>query len=150
MKLSTDEDGFIQITIPQGSYEIESFTKEIKRIIKNDELFTEGNYPITIKPNFSTLGSIKKIAPQGPIISFMFKDSIKDLLGFHATTLFEEYNLSSNLVDILSFDKIFLETEIAQRMLFKGKRSKIIHVFLWMSILGISILKNSQEEYNRT
>ena len=80
----------------------------------------------------------------------MFDDCIKDLLGFHAITLFEEYNLSSNLVDILSFDKIFLETEIAQGMLFKGRTSRIIHIFLWMSIFCISILKNSEEEYNRT
>ena len=44
----------------------------------------------------------------------MFDDSIKDLLGFHAITLYEEYNLSTNPVDNLSFDKIFLECDIAQ------------------------------------
>ena len=31
-KSNTDEDGFIQITIPPGSYENESLINEIKRI----------------------------------------------------------------------------------------------------------------------
>ena len=100
---------------------------EIKRIIIVEELYTEANYPFKIKPNFSTLGSIMEISPQGPIISFMFDDSIKDLLGFHAITLNEEYNLSTNPVDILSFDNNFLECDIAQGMIFKARKSNTIH-----------------------
>ena len=57
----------------------------------------------------------------------MFDDSIKDLLGFHAITLYEEYNSSINPVDILSFDNIFLECDIAQGIIFKGRKSKIFH-----------------------
>ena len=89
MKSITDEDGFIQITIPQGVYEIEALNDEIKRIIINEEHYTEINYPFTIKPNFSTLGSIIEILPQGPMISFMFDDSIRDLLGFNARTIYK-------------------------------------------------------------
>ena len=128
-KTISDDDGFIKITIPPGAYEIESLNKEIKRIIFDEEHYTEANYPFTIKPNFSTLGSIIEISPQGPIISFMFDDSIKNLLGFNARTLYEEYTPSDNPVDILSFDNIFLECNIAQGMIFKGKRSGIIHNF---------------------
>ena len=76
-KTISDDDGFIKITIPPGAYEIESLNNEIKRIIIDEEHYTEPNYPFTIKPNFSTLGSIIEISPQGPIISFMFDDSIK-------------------------------------------------------------------------
>ena len=50
------------------------------------------------------------------------------LLGFDEILLFEEYNLSPNLVDILSFD-IFLECDIAQGMIFRGKSSGIFHKF---------------------
>ena len=57
----------------------------------------------------------------------MFNDSINDLLGFHSIILYEEYKLSPNPVDILSFDNIFLECYIAQGMTFKGKRTGIIH-----------------------
>ena len=45
----------------------------------------------------------------------------------HETILCKEYNLSQNPVDILLFDNIFLECKIAKGMLFKGKRSGIIH-----------------------
>ena len=128
-KTISDDDGFIKITIPPGAYEIESLNNEIKRIIIDEEHYTEANYPFTIKPNFSTLGSIIEISPQGSIISFMFDDSIKDLLGFNARTLCEEYTPSDHPVDILSFDNIFLECNIAQGMIFKGKRSGVIHNF---------------------
>ena len=126
-KTISGEDGFIKITIPPGAYEIESLNNEIKRIIIDKEYYTEANYPFTIKPNFSTLGSIVEISPQRPIISFMFDDSIRDLLGINATTLYEEYTPSKSPVDIISFYNIFLETDIAQGMSFKGKRSGILH-----------------------
>ena len=54
-----------------------------------------------IKPKFSTSGSIIEISPQGPIISFVFEDSIRSLLGFHETILYKEYNISPSPVDIL-------------------------------------------------
>ena len=123
-----DED-FIQIRIPEGAYQIESLNDEIKRIIIDDEHFTSENYPFQIKPNFSTLGSIVEIKSQGPIIGFVFDDSIGSLLGFDETILFEEYNLSPNPVDILSFDNIFIECDFAQGMIFQGKRTGIIHNF---------------------
>ena len=127
MKSITDEDGFIQFIIPPGADETEGLINEIKMIVINEGLFIQANYPFTTKPNFSTLGSIIKISPQEPIISFMFDDSVRDPWGFHAITLYEEYNLSYNLVDILSFYNLLLETNIAQTMIFRGKRSGIIH-----------------------
>ena len=57
----------------------------------------------------------------------MFDYRIRDLLRIHAITEYEEHNLSPNPVDILSFDKFFLETIIAQGMIFRAKRSGIIH-----------------------
>ena len=57
-KKSLIEEDFIQITIPSGAYEIESLNDELKRIIIDKEHYSEANYPFTIKPNFSTLGSI--------------------------------------------------------------------------------------------
>ena len=129
MKSVTDEDGYIQITIPPGSYEIESSNFEIKRIIIDEEHYTEANYPFNIKPNFSTLGSIIEISSRGPVITFTPDDSIGDLLGFIKTSIFEEYNLSPNPVDLLSYDNFFLETDIAKGMIFKGKRTGIIPNF---------------------
>ena len=129
MKSITDEDEFVQITNPPGAYEIEALNNENERITIDEEHYTEANYPFKVKPNFSTLGSVIEISPQGSIISFMFDDSMKDLLGFHAITLHEEYNLSPNPVDIISIKIIFVETDIAKRMIFKGKRSGRIMSF---------------------
>ena len=66
---------------------------------------------------------------QKPVITFAPDNSIGHLLGFNKTTIYREYNLSPNPVDILSFDNIFLECDIAQVKIFNGKRSGIIHNF---------------------
>ena len=124
MKSISDEDGYLQITIPPGAFEIESLNNELKRNFIDEE-----HYPFTKKLNFSTLGSIIEISPHGPIISFMFDDSIRDLLGFNARALYEEYTLLNNPVDILSFDNIFNESHIAQGLIFRRKRSGTIHNF---------------------
>ena len=114
-KTITNEDGFNKITIPHGAYEIKRLNNEVKRFIVDEKHYTEANYPVRMKPIFSTFGSVIEISPQGPIISFMFDDSLKDLLGFNATTLYEDYTKSSNPVDIISFDNIFIETDIAKK-----------------------------------
>ena len=129
IKLITDDD-HIQITIPPGASEIESLNNEIKRLIVDEGHYTEVDYPFTIKPNFSTLGSIIEISTRGPAIAFVPDDSMGGLRGFNKTTIYEKYKLSPNPVDILSFDNIFLECNIAQGMIFKGRRSGIFHNFI--------------------
>ena len=57
----------------------------------------------------------------------MFDDSIGSLLGFDETILYKKYNISPNPVDISSFDDIFIHTDIAQGMIFKGKMSGITY-----------------------
>ena len=103
---------------------------EIKRVFIDQEHYTETNYQFYIKPKFSTLGIIIEKSAQGPVITpvitFIPDDSIRDLLGFNKTTIFEKLNLSPNSVDILSFDNVFIETDIAKGMVFKGKRSGIL------------------------
>ena len=72
----------------------------------------------------------------------MFDDSIKDLLGFHAFTLYEENNLSTNPVDILSFDNCFLECDIAQGRIFKGKKSNIFDTWTMTVDPGYKYVEN--------
>ena len=144
LKSYTDEDGYIQITIPPGAYEIESLNIEIKRIIIDEEHYTGVDYPFLIEPSFSTLGSIIEISTQGPVITFVPDDSMRDPLGFNRTTIYEEYNISPNRVDTLSivtFDNIFLESDIAQGMIFKGKRSGIFHIYIMDVDLGYKYIK---------
>ena len=102
---------------------------KIKRINIDEKYYTEANYPFHIRPNFSTLGSIIEIKPQGPLISFVFNDSIGNLLGFDETILIEQHILSKKSVDILSFDIIFIHTDIAEGMNFRNERNGIIRNF---------------------
>ena len=122
-KTITDEDDLFQISTPPGAYEVESLNNEIRRIVIDEEIFSETDYPFQLKPSFSTLGSIIEISPQGPIISFMFDDSIRNILGFYETILYKEYNLSPNPVDILSFNNLFLECNFARGTIYNQKRS---------------------------
>ena len=128
-KTITNEDDFIRISISQGAYEIESLNKEIKRIFVNEGHFTEADYPFTIKPNCSTLGSNIEINLQGAIISFASDDSIRSLLGFQQTISPKEYSLSKNPVENISFDNIFLEYDIAKGLIYNQQRIGIIHIF---------------------
>ena len=73
------------------------------------------------------MGSIVEILTPGPQISF--DDSIGILLGFNEVLLWGKYNLSDNPVDILSFDNIFIECDISQGLISRGKRAGIIHNF---------------------
>ena len=102
---------------------------EIKIFVIDQGYFTESIFPFTIKPNFSTLGSIIKISSliTSSGIVFTPNDIIGDLLGFKSVVLHEEHILSDYPVDILSFDNIFFETDKGQGMIYRGKRSKIIH-----------------------
>ena len=141
---SNIEEDFIQIRIPNGAYEIESLDKEIKRILIDTEYYTESTSPITIKPNFSTLGPIIEIKPEASaVIDIVLDDSVRRLLGFNETILYKEYNLSANPVNIILFDNSFIETNVAQGMIFKGRRSGKIHNFT----MNVSPVINSQNGY---
>ena len=126
-KKGFDEGEFTQIALPPGAYEIESLNDEIKRIIIDKGPYSDSNYPFMIKPKFSILGSVIEINQTGPIISFVLNVGIGKLLGYEETILYHGYNSSPSPVDILSFDNIFIETDVAQGMIFKGKRTGIIH-----------------------
>ena len=110
-KSISDDDGFIQITINPGAYELENLKNEIKRIIIDEEHYTEANYPFTIKHNFSTLGSI--ISTQGPVITFVPDDSIRDPLGLHKTTIFEEYkNITHHPILLIFYHLIIFSSNL--------------------------------------
>ena len=129
MKKQLFKEDFIQITDPSGAHEKESLNEELRKIFIDKGFYGENDYPFTIKPNFSTLGSITQTQPPGSIFGFVFDVTIVNLLGFHETILYEDYIISPNPVDILSFDNLFIHTDINQGIIFKGKRSGILHNF---------------------
>ena len=62
-------------------------------------------------------------------MDFTYDETIRTILGFTARTVSEKYNLSDHPVDIISFNHIFVEYDIAQGMIVNGKRIHVIHNF---------------------
>ena len=81
---------FLLKTILQGAYDLGSLNNEIRKIIFEEKQITEAKYQSIIKPKFSTLGSIIETSRKEPLISFLPEDSVRSLLGFFASTIFEE------------------------------------------------------------
>ena len=108
------QNGFFQITIPPGTYEVEWIIEDNKKNGDEESDYTEENYPFYTKPNVSTLGSIIKNSNRRPLNSFVHDDSIRDFLEFDPIVIPKNYILSANPVDILSFDKCFLANNMLQ------------------------------------
>ena len=81
------------------------------------------------RPIFGISWSIVEISSNGSQIAFTPDDSVRYILGFKPKVVYEKYNSSGYPDDILAFDNIFLETDIAQGMISKRKRSALIHIF---------------------
>ena len=71
---------------------------------------------------------IEIIVWEGWQISFVQDDSLRDLFGPEPVVIHQEYDSFYNPVDI-SFDNFFVETDIVPSMIFKGRRSAVIHNF---------------------
>ena len=129
--VSINDDDFCQIIIEPRAYKLESLNDKIKRINIKEVYFTEQSNTFLIKPNFTTFGSIIKFKSNfiGTQINFVHDDSLRDLLVFNEEVIYEKYNKSGHPVAIISFDNIFIETNNARGMIFRGKTSGIIFNF---------------------
>ena len=83
--------------------------------------------PIHLNQIFSAHASIIETSRHETLFSFTPDDSVRDLLGFNGSTIYEKHNLSTNPVDILSFNNNFIPTDIALELIFKGKRTGIFY-----------------------
>ena len=66
---------------------------------------------------------------------------MRDLLGIDPRVRDESYNLSGKPVDNMSSDKYFLEYDIAEGIIFKGRQSRLIHIFSLVVEPGYNYLK---------
>ena len=108
--------------------DITSFNTKIKELIVEVGDATGENYPFLIRPNFVNLGSIIEI-DNGWEIDFTQIGTIREVLRFKSKRISKEINHSDDPVDIISFDIIFIETDIVSGMNIDGKRTGVIHNF---------------------
>ena len=69
---------FFQRVFPSGAHEVKKLNFENEKIITEEGLFFEIDYPLKIKPKFSNLGSIIENSRQEPLIGFALDYSIHD------------------------------------------------------------------------
>ena len=126
--MSSSIDDFNQLTVPPGTYGIESLNNEIKRIIGEEFFFTKAKNSFTIKPSFSILGFIVEISSNITGNHFVFTSdySIRDLLCFRRVILHEEYNL--HIIRLIFYHLIkFYSRQISLTVKFsKDKRTGMI------------------------
>ena len=98
---------------------------------------------ITIPQLWVSFMEIVRRLPEnvGTQISFVDEDGIRDFFGYESVVIQDKFNSSQDPADI-SFDITLLQTDIAQRMIFIGKRSGIIHIFTMDIDPGYNYLKN--------
>ena len=84
----TREKMIVDNAIPKVAYELEALDLEIKRLMVLNGDSDGESFPFTIKPNFTTQGSIIEIE-DGWEIDFTYAGTIKNILGFDARKLAE-------------------------------------------------------------
>ena len=84
--------------------------RNVRRIKIDEGYSTEEDYPFTIKPCFSSSNSIVDIEPgRGWQVSLVVDETLRVSFGYKPNVVHEEYILSHNFVDILSFDNFSLK-----------------------------------------
>ena len=75
------------------------------------------------------MGSILEFSGQEPMISFFHGEKIQDPWRLDPFVFSEKHSLSPNPIDLISFSVVFLQTDVAQGMIFRSKRTGTLHNF---------------------
>ena len=119
---------WIDINIPEGSYEIVDINEVIQRLMKEDGYY-DGNEPhIKIQANNNTLKSVVDINPNYKV-DFTTVDSIRSVLGFESKIYSEGYNESENIVNIVSVNSLRVTSDIIGSSYSNGSTENIIYSF---------------------
>ena len=104
---------WLNINIPEGSYEIVDLNETIQRLMKEDGHFdtAENAYHITIQANNNTLKSVLDINTNYKV-DFTTANSIRSVLGFESRIYSEGYNESENIVNIVSVNSLRVTRDI--------------------------------------
>ena len=124
LSLKLNDENPSYISIPEGSYEIESLNRELQTILE------EKGYSgaVTFQPNRNTLKSIMVIKP-GYRVSFKGDRSLRQLLGFSDKWYKEGVHESENIVNILSINSILVNIDIITGSFINGVSKPVIYSF---------------------
>ncbi len=144
-RLKYSPDGgksWLDIQIPEGSYEIKNINECIKR-----ELTANGHYdadnesaPISFSANVSTLRAVITI-DNNYAVDFAIENSVCSVLGFNKQTYHAGYYESENIVNIMSINSIFVNVDIIAGSYVNGSTHPTIYSFFPNAFPGYKIME---------
>jgi len=136
--VSSQQRQFIDIRIPEGSYDLIDIAETIKLAMKRNE---HNDDAIKITANTNTLKSVMEI--QGDfIVDLRVRNSIASVLGFRTQVYEEGIHESQNVVNILSINSILVEVDVIGGSYVNGKTQNTIYSFFTNVSPGYKIVEN--------
>ena len=121
---------WVNINIPEGSYELVDINEYIQRIMRENGHYdsTSDEYNITLEANNNTLKSVLNIAANY-MVDFTPENSVRSVLGFNALMYSSGYNESENIVNILSVTSLRITSDIIGSSYSNGSNENTIYSF---------------------
>lgn len=134
---------WIEIEIPEGSYELKQINNEIFRIMKSRDHYDKrmNKSYINISANLATLRCILQINDPNYQVDFSHERSLSDLLGYEKKKISTPYNEGTNTVNILSVNSILVECNIINSSYLNSVKDPIIYSFFPKCLPGEKIIE---------
>ena len=105
---------WIDINIPEGSYEIDNIEEYVQRIMRNNGHYDTSNNSdyITIDPNNNTMRLELNMKAATYKVDFTTANSVRTVLGFNSQIFSQGYHESESTVNIMPVNSINVTSDI--------------------------------------
>jgi len=135
---STRQRQWVDVQIPEGSYDLIDIAETIKIAIKRNG---ENDDAVKISANTNTLKSVMEI--QGDFqVDFRARNSLSSVLGFQNEVYEEGIHESQNVVNILSINSILVNVDVIGGSYVNGRIQNTIYSFFPNVSPGYKIVEN--------
>jgi len=122
---STRQRQWVEVQIPEGSYELDDIAETIKIAMKRNG---HNNESMKITAHMSTLKSVLEISNDFQV-DFRMQNSISSVLGFQNQVYEEGIHESESVVNILSINSILVNVDVIGSSYVNGKTQNTIYSF---------------------
>jgi len=135
---STRQRQWVEVQIPEGSYDLIDIAETIKIVVKRNGHNDES---IKITANTNTLKSVLEIQDDFQV-DFRARNSISSVLGFQSQVYEEGIHESDSVVNILSINSILVNVDVIGRSYVNGRTQNTIYSFFLNVSPGYKIVEN--------
>jgi len=137
---STRQRQWVEVQIPEGSYDLIDIAETMKIVMKRNGHNDES---VKTTANTNTLKSVLEI--QGDFqVDFRGRNSISSVLGFRNQVYKEGIHESQNVVNILSINSILMNVDVIGGSYVNGRIQNTIYSFFPNVSPGYKIVENSR------